>query len=32
MLISSELISMTDAECQLYEEIVPESHFLRRLL
>jgi IS5 family transposase len=31
MLTSSELIPLTAAERQLYEEIVPESHFLRRL-
>src|SRR5258708_711988 len=31
MLTSSVLIPLTAAERQLYEEIVPESHFLRRL-
>jgi IS5 family transposase len=31
MLTSSELIPLTVAERQLYEEIVPESHCLRRL-
>jgi transposase len=31
MLTSSELIPLTDAERCLYEEIIPESHFLRRL-
>lgn len=31
MLTSSELIPLTSAERQLYEEIVPESHYLRRL-
>src|SRR5207249_7424877 len=31
MLTSSELIALAAAERQLYEEIVPESHFLRRL-
>jgi transposase len=31
MLTSRELIPLTGAERQLYEEIVPESHFLRRL-
>ena len=32
MLTSSELIPLADAERLLYEEIVPEDHFLRRLL
>jgi IS5 family transposase len=31
MLTSSDLIALTAAERQLYEEVVPESHFLRRL-
>ena len=32
MLTSSELVPLASAERQTYEEIVPETHFLRRLL
>jgi len=32
MLRSNELIPLTADERRLYEEVVPEDHFLRRLL